>query len=319
MKLATPISGTRILGLGAYRPERVVTNHDLAKIVDTSDEWIRTRVGIESRRYAASDETVVQMATAAGEKALAAAGLTGADIDLVIIATCTLPSQIPGAAPAVAWAIGADRPGAYDVNGACAGFAYAVAQASDAVRLGTARHALVVGAEKLTDWTDQYDRGTSIIFGDGAGAAVIGASNEPGISQVVWGSDGDKNDAIVVRDRTSMMEMDGQAVFRWATTKLQATVREICDRAGVTLEDIDVFAPHQANMRIIDAMLRSLKFREDVVIARDIAQSGNTSSASIPLALTALLETGQAKSGDLALTIGFGAGLTFAGQLIVLP
>ncbi len=319
MQFPAPRHNARILSFGAYRPERVVTNAELANIVDTSDEWIRTRVGIETRYFSRPDETVVDMAVAAGQEALTNSGLTAADIDLVIVASCTLPTPIPGAAAPVAYRLGIQSPGAYDVNAACAGFCYGLAQASSAIQVNDARNVLVIGVEKFTDWVDPSDRTTYIIFGDGAGAAVVSRGEQQTIGPAVWGSAGDRPEAIYIPDRNSMLAMDGQAVFRWATTDMRDEVRRICEQSGVTLEDIDIFVPHQANMRIIDAMLRSLKFRDDAVIARDIARSGNTSAASIPLALSSLSDTGQAKSGDLVLVIGFGAGLTFAGQLFVMP
>ena len=181
------------------------------------------------------------------------------------------------------------------------------------------RNALVVGVERLTDVTDQTDRTTAVIFADGAGAAVVGASDEPGIGPVAWGSDGDQYNAIEIAAGSSTMTMAGQAVYRWATTKLTETLVEAMEQAGVGPADIDVFAPHQANLRIVESMTKRLGFPENTVIARDIVQAGNTSAASIPLALTALKESGEAKSGDLALVLGYGAGLTFAGQVLVLP
>ncbi|SCX49400.1 3-oxoacyl-[acyl-carrier-protein] synthase III [Klenkia marina] len=315
--------GARILGVGEYRPRRRVTNDELSQTMDTNDEWIRTRVGIQERRWADADETVVEMSVAAGGKALAASGLTAEDIDLVVVASCSLPTQIPGAGPEVAYRLGIPRPGGFDVNAGCAGFCYALSAASDAIRAGSARNALVVGVEKLTDVVDMDDRSTAVIFADGAGAMVIGASDEPGIGPVVWGSDGDQRDAIAIpvegQPDAGNLTMAGQAVYRWATTKLTATLQEAIDRAGVTAADIDVFAPHQANLRIIELMAKKLGLPDSTVIARDVAQAGNTSSASVPLALSALLESGEAKSGDLALLLGYGAGLTFAGQVVRLP
>jgi 3-oxoacyl-(acyl-carrier-protein) synthase III len=311
--------GARILGLGGYRPRRRVTNADLEQVMDTNDEWIRTRVGIAERRWASEDETLVEMAVAAGGKALAASGLAPDEVDLVILASASLRAPIPGIGPQVAHRLGMPRPGAFDLNAGCAGFCYALGVASDAIRAGDARNALVVGVERLTDVTDLQDRSTAVIFADGAGAAVVGAADEPGIGPVAWGSDGDQYSAIEIAAGSSTMTMAGQAVYRWATTKLTDTLVEAMDMAGVGPADIDVFAPHQANLRIVESMTKRLGFGEDVVVARDIVQSGNTSAASVPLALTALLESGEAKSGDLALVLGYGAGLTFAGQVLVLP
>ena len=319
IQLPTGAAGARILGLGAYRPRRRITNDDLAQVMDTSDEWIQTRVGIAERRWASEDETLVEMAVAAGGKALAASGLAPDEIDLVIVASASLRVPIPGIGPQVAHRLGVPRPGSFDLNAGCAGFCYALGVASDNIRAGSSRNALVVGVERLSDVTDQTDRSTAVIFADGAGAAVVGASDEPGIGPVAWGSDGDQYSAIEIAAGRSTMTMAGQAVYRWATTKLTATLVEAMEKAGVGPADIDVFAPHQANLRIIESMTKRLGFPETTVVARDIVQSGNTSAASVPLALTALVESGEAKSGDLALVLGYGAGLTFAGQVLVLP
>jgi 3-oxoacyl-[acyl-carrier-protein] synthase-3 len=311
--------GARVLGLGAYRPRRRVTNDELAQVMETNDEWIQSRVGIAERRWASEDETLVDMAVAAGGKALAASGLDPDQVDLVILASASLRAPIPGIGPQVAYRLGIPRPGAYDLNAGCAGFCYALGVAADSIRTGSARNVLVVGVERLTDVLDQTDRTTAVIFADGAGAAVLGPAEEPGIGPVVWGSDGDQHNAIEIAAGSSTMTMAGQAVYRWATTKLTETLVEAMAQAGVGPADIDVFAPHQANLRIIESMTKRLGFREDVVVARDIVQAGNTSAASIPLALTALMESGEAKSGDLALVLGYGAGLTYAGQVLVLP
>jgi 3-oxoacyl-(acyl-carrier-protein) synthase III len=319
IQLPPGAGGARILGLGAYRPRRRVTNADLAEVMETSDEWIQSRVGIAERRWAGEDETLVEMAVAAGGKAIAASGLAADDIDLVIVASASLRVPIPGIGPQVGFRLGIPRPGAFDLNAGCAGFCYALGLAADSIRTGSARNALVVGVERLTDVTNLEDRSTAVIFADGAGAAVIGASDEPGIGPVVWGSDGDQFTAIEIPVGSPTMTMAGQAVYRWATTKLTETLQQAMARAGVTAADIDVFAPHQANLRIVESMTKKLGFGDDVVVARDIVQSGNTSAASIPLALTALVESGEAKSGDLALVLGYGAGLTFAGQVLVLP
>ena len=315
------MTGAKILAFGGYQPDRVVTNDDLAKIVDTSDEWIRSRVGIESRRVAAADETVADMAEAAGAKALAASGLAPAAIDLVIVATCSPEVPLPSVAAVVAHRLGVVAPGAYDLNAACAGFCYALATASDSIRAGSARHALVIGAEKMTDWLDWNDRSTCIIFADGAGAAVVGptADGEPaGIGPVVWGSAGDQAEKITIPSRTGAIRQDGQAVFRWATTALHPVALEACARAGVTPADISAFIPHQANLRIIEAIARKLGIPRER-LADDITHAGNTSSASIPLALSRLAEQGRLQPGTPALLLGFGAGLSYAAQVITVP
>ncbi|MGY1809540.1 beta-ketoacyl-ACP synthase III [Blastococcus sp. SYSU D00669] len=311
--------GARILGLGGYRPRRRVTNHELAQVMDTNDEWIQTRVGIAERRWAGEDETLVEMAVAAGGKAIAASGLAPDEIDLVVAASASLRAPIPGVGPQIAYRLGVPRPGSFDLNAGCAGFCYALGLVNDAIRAGSARNALVIGVERLTDVTDTNDRSTAVIFADGAGAAVVGAADEPGIGPVAWGSDGDQHNAIEIAAGKSTMTMAGQAVYRWATTKLTETLFQAMESAGVGPQDIDVFAPHQANLRIVESMTRKLGLPERTVVARDIVQSGNTSAASIPLALTALLESGEAKSGDLCLVLGYGAGLTFAGQVLRLP
>jgi 3-oxoacyl-[acyl-carrier-protein] synthase-3 len=319
LQLPQGAPGARILGFGSYRPRRRVVNDELSQRMDTNDEWIRSRVGIAERRWAEPDETLVEMSVAAGGKALADSGLDAADIDLVLLATTSPPRAIPGLAPRVAHLIGVPRPGAFDINAGCAGWCYALSAGADAIRAGSARNVLVIGGERLTDFIDLDDRATAVIFADGAGAAVLGPSDEPAVGPVVWGSDGELHEAIAILEGETYMSMAGQAVYRWATTKLTDTLLEAMRRAGVGPDDIDVFAPHQANLRIIDLMAKRLKLPERTVIARDVVHAGNTSSASVPLALAALLESGEAKSGDVALLLGFGAGLTFAGQVVVLP
>jgi 3-oxoacyl-[acyl-carrier-protein] synthase-3 len=322
MRLEHGTPAARILAFGGYQPANVVTNDDLARTVQTSDEWIRSRVGIASRRIAGPDETVADMAVAAGGKALAASGLSPADIDLVIVATCTPEVQIPNVSASVAHRLGIVAPGAYDLNAACAGFCYALANASDSVRAGTARHVLVIGAEKLSQWIDWTDRSTCIIFADGAGAAVVGpvtdAAEQPGIGPVVWGSAGAMADHIRIADRNSFIAQEGQAVFRWATTELHPVALAACERAGVAPQDLAVFVPHQANLRIVESIARKLKAPQ-ARVANDIIHAGNTSSASIPLALSRMIERDEVSSGEHALLLGFGAGLSYAAQVITVP
>jgi 3-oxoacyl-[acyl-carrier-protein] synthase-3 len=318
MKAPAGAPYARILALGEHRPASVVSNDDLAARVNTNDQWIRDRVGVVTRRIAGADESVVDMAALAGGKAIAAGGLQPADIDLVIVATCTMPSQIPNASAQVASRLGIRAPGAFDVNAACAGFVYAVSTAASAVVAGTARHVLVIGAEKLSDWTDWDDRSTCIIFADGAGAAVVGPSDTPAIGPVAWGSAGDMAETIEIQDRHSYLRQEGQAVFRWATTALVPVAREACELAGVDPADLAAFVPHQANLRIIEAIARKLG-APNAVVAKDIVEAGNTSSASIPLALCQLVERGEVASGAPTLLLGFGAGLTYAGQVVLCP
>jgi 3-oxoacyl-[acyl-carrier-protein] synthase III len=312
--------GSRIAALGHYQPSRVLTNHDLAQMVATSDEWIRDRVGIVTRRIADS-ETVADMASAAADKALATSGLTAADIDLVAVATCSSVDRSPNVACRVAAKLGIDAPGAFDLNTACSGFSYALGTVDHAIRAGAARNALVIGAEKLSDFTDWTDRSTCIIFGDGAGAAVVtaaGEGEEPGIGPVVWGSAPERSEAVRIEGWRPYIEQEGQAVFRWATTALAPLALEACAKAGVAPQDIAAFVPHQANGRIIDGIAKRLNM-PNAVIAKDIVESGNTSAASVPLALSKLVERREVPSGAPVLLFGFGGGLTYAGQVVRCP
>jgi 3-oxoacyl-[acyl-carrier-protein] synthase-3 len=295
-----------------------VTNDDLAVSVETSDEWIRSRVGIVSRRIAGPDETVADMAVAAGGKALAASGLAASDIDLVIVATCTPEAPIPNTAATVATRLGIVAPAAFDLNAACAGFCYALAAASDSVRAGSSHHVLVIGSEKLSQWVDWTDRSTCIIFADGAGAAVVGPADgdtAPGIGPVVWGSDGSMADKIYIKDRNSFIRQEGQTVFRWSTTALHQVALAACERAGVDPTTLAAFVPHQANLRIIEGIARKLGAPQ-ALVADDIVYAGNTSSASIPLALSHMIERGEISAGDSVLLLGFGAGISYAAQVI---
>jgi len=330
----SPPSGARyarILGVGGYRPERVVTNDELVDRINSSDEWIRERSGIVSRRFAAPDETVVDMAETASRQALEAAGLDASRIGAVIVATVTHPYQTPSAASILTHQLGATPAAAFDISAACAGFCHGVALAGDMVTGGSAEYVLVVGVEKLSDFTDLDDRGTAFIFGDGAGAVVIGPSDVPGIGPTVWGSDGEQWDAIRSRDswitlrdepdttKWPALTMKGQPVFRWAVWQMAPVAQQALEKAGVAAEDLDAFIPHQANMRIIDSMIKALKLPAHVPVARDIAETGNTSAASIPLAMERMLREGEAPHGGLALLIGFGAGLSYAAQVVTLP
>jgi 3-oxoacyl-[acyl-carrier-protein] synthase III len=329
LKVVKGAEHTRILGVGGYRPARVVTNEEICELIDSSDEWIRERSGIESRRFAAPDESVVDMCVAATGKALAQAGISAEQVGCVLVATVTHPLQTPSAAADLAHRLGATNAAALDISAACAGFCYGVGMANDMVRGGSADYVVVVGCEKLSDFTDSYDRTTAFIFGDGAGAVVIGPSDEPGIGPTVWGCDGSQYDAITqraswidVRDHNvefPTLTMQGQKVFRWAVWQMAPVARRALEAAGVEAGELDAFIPHQANMRIIDAMVKTLKLPDHVPVARDIRETGNTSAASIPLAMERMLETGEAKSGGTALLIGFGAGLVYAAQVVTLP
>ena len=325
LQLAATVPGARLLGLGSVQPDRVVTNDELAASVDTNDEWIRSRVGIVSRRIAEKDALLVEMATEAGVRALKDSGVDPAEVDTVIVATCTMPDPIPNAAAQVAHRIGIPAPAAFDLNTACSGFSYGLAVAADLVRAGTSSSVLVIGAEKLSDWMDWTDRSTCIIFADGAGAAVVGPALDAasvGVGPVAWGSAGDQYQTIRVNPETRALHQEGQAVFRWATTKVAPVALRAIELAGLTPADIDVFVPHQANLRIVEAVAKRLRqkgAREDMRVADDIVHSGNTSSASIPLAMDHMRAEGRLRSGEIALLVGFGAGLSYAAQVVVCP
>ncbi|GHG57007.1 beta-ketoacyl-ACP synthase III [Streptomyces griseocarneus] len=312
------MSGSRVLALGHYQPARVLTNDELAAMVDTSDEWIRSRVGIRTRRIAAPDETVASMAAQAAAKALANSGLTPADIDLVLVATCTAVDRSPNTAARVAAELGLAAPAVMDVNVVCAGFTHALATADHAIRAGSARHALVVGVEKFTDVTDWTDRTTCVLVGDGAGAAVIGAADEPEIGPVVWGSVPEMGHAVRIEGTPSRFAQEGQSVYRWATTQLPPIARTVCERAGVRPEDLAAVVLHQANLRIIEPVARKLG-AVNAIVASDVTESGNTSAASIPLALSKLVASGRVEPGAPVLLFGFGGNLSYAGQVIRCP
>jgi 3-oxoacyl-[acyl-carrier-protein] synthase III len=319
-----------ILGLGAYRPSRVIPNSEVVEAIDSSDEWIQQRSGIKQRRWATPEETVQMMSVAASRQALERAGVDARQIDCVVVATVSHMLQTPAVATAIAHELGTDQAAAFDISAACAGFCHGVAMAADFVRAGSAGHVLVIGVERLSDLTDVNDRGTAFIFADGAGAVVVGPSETPGIGPVVWGSDGEQFELIrqredwrdVIASGEALMPhlvMQGNPVFRWASFAMAKIAHQALDRAGIGIEDLDVFVPHQANMRITDAMARAMKLPPSVRIARDIAEQGNTSAASIPLALDRMIAEGDARSGDTALMIAFGAGLAYAAQVVTVP
>lgn len=320
---------TRIYSYGAARGENAVPNDDLVGPIDSSDEWIRQRTGIITRVRADKETDAIDLAAEAGAEAIEKAGIPADQIDLVIVATISNPKQSPSVSAIVADRVGANPAAAYDVNAACAGYAYAVTQADALIRAGAARYALVIGSEKLSDIVDPTDRSISFLLGDGAGAAVIGPSETPGIAPAVWGSDGSKADAVGMNSTLTQfrdgetpwptLRQEGQTVFRWAVWEMAKVARQALERAGVEANDIAAFIPHQANMRIIDEFAKQLGLPETTVIARDIETTGNTSAASIPLASHRLMAEHPELSGGLALQIGFGAGLVFAAQVVVLP
>ena len=308
-----------VLGLGAHRPALRVDNHDIARRTSSSDEWIRERSGIVTRGVAGEDEGVVVMAAEAGGKALASTGIDGGQLDLVLLAKCSMPGPLPGGSPEVASRLGATGAGASDVGAGCAGFAYALSMAADAIRCGSADHVLVVGSEKLMPMIDPDDRGTAFLFGDGAGAAVVGPAEVDGIGRVAWTSDGNQYDKLVIDGSPLRLSMDGRAIYRWATTGLPDLARRACANAGIEPNELAAFVPHQANLRITQSVVKSLGLPDSVVIARDVVDSGNTSAASVPLALARLHEQGEVRTGDQVLLLGFGSGLTAAGQVVRCP
>ncbi|MEU6216453.1 ketoacyl-ACP synthase III [Streptomyces sp. NPDC047022] len=330
----------RIIGVGGYRPVRVVPNDVILEKIDSSDEWIRSRSGIETRHWANDEETVAAMSVEAAGKALADAGIGAERIGAVVVSTVSHFAQTPAVATEIADKLGTDKAAAFDISAGCAGFGYGLTLAKGMVVEGSAEYVLVIGVERLSDLTDLEDRATAFLFGDGAGAVVVGPAHEPHIGPTVWGSEGDKSEtikqtlpwnayrvgdlsALPVDDEGNLkfpaITQEGQAVFRWAVFEMAKVAQQALDAAGISADDLDVFIPHQANVRIIDSMVKTLKLPEHVTVARDIRTTGNTSAASIPLAMERLLATGEAKSGDTALVIGFGAGLAYAATVVTLP
>ncbi|MFG2803288.1 beta-ketoacyl-ACP synthase III [Streptomyces pseudovenezuelae] len=312
------MNGSRIAAVGHYQPAKVLTNANLADLVDTSDEWIRSRVGIRTRHIAGPDEPVDELASHAAAKALAAAGLTPADIDLVLVATSTAVDRSPNMAARVAARLGIPSPAAMDVNVVCAGFTHALATADHTVRAGAATRALVIGADKMSAVTDWSDRTTCVLVGDGAGAAVVEGADVPGISPVLWGSVPEMGHAVRIEGEPARFAQEGQSVYRWATTKLPALARQACERAGLTPEDLAAVVLHQANLRIIEPLAQKIG-AVNAVVARDVTESGNTSAASIPLAFSKLVEQGEISTGDPVLLFGFGGNLSYAGQVVRCP
>ncbi|WP_030326527.1 beta-ketoacyl-ACP synthase III [Streptomyces sp. NRRL B-3229] len=329
MKTQRPGSGARILGIGAYRPRRIVGNDELEAPTGRSDDWIRRRTGIVERRFAEPGETVMDMAVEAARKALADAGVTPDRVDLVLLSSMSNLRQSPGGAPEVAHRLGTGS-AALDLNAACAGFCYALGVADGLVRSGTAGHVLVIGSDKMSDLVDPYDTSAAFLFADGAGAMVVGPTADEGIGPVIWGADGGLRHLIAhsatwreLRDAPDMpwptMKMRGTEVFRWAVGEIPAIAEQALRAAGATAADLCAFVPHQANLRITNAMAGRLALPPHVAVARDITHTGNTSAASIPLAIDRLRETGAVPPGGLALLAGFGAGLSWAAQVVRLP
>jgi 3-oxoacyl-[acyl-carrier-protein] synthase-3 len=326
---AQTIAFSKIYSLGASRGDLTVTNDDIAGPINSSDEWIRQRTGIITRMRASKNRSLMDMAVEASNEAIKKAGIKPSEIEAVIFSTITHPYQTPSAAALLAELVGANPAPAFDISAACAGYCYGIAQADSLVRSGTAKYVLVVGGEKLSDFVDPTDRSISFLLGDGAGAAIVGPADSPGISKSVWGSDGSKWEAVGMtgslldfRDGTGSwptLVQEGQSVFRWAVWEMVKVAKLTLEAAGVKPEELSALVTHQANERIIDEMAKQLALPETVVIAKDIITTGNTSAASIPLAMHALLAEGRIKSGDLALQIGFGAGLAYGAQVVVVP
>ncbi len=324
-----PIPYSRIYALGAARGELAVTNDEIAGPIDSSDEWIRQRTGIITRRRAAAGTSLMDMSVAASKEAIEKSKVNPAEIDAVILATISFPYQTPSGATLLAEKVGAVGAAAYDISAACAGYCYGIAQADSLIRSGTARYVLVVGAEKLSDFIDPTDRSISFLLADGAGAAVVGPSDHPGISKTVWGSDGSNWDKVGMtgslvdfRDGKiawPTLVQEGQSVFRWAVWEMVKVAKQALEASGLEASDLSALVTHQANVRIIDEFAKQLGLPDSVVVAKDIVDTGNTSAASIPLAMHRLLAEGQVKSGGYALEIGFGAGLAYAAQVVELP
>lgn len=322
----TATTAGRILSIAHHQPTRVLANDELAAMVDTSDEWIRSRVGITTRHIAAEDESVADMAVGAAAKAVARAGVDAADIDLVLVATCTAVDRMPSTAARVAHQLGVPTAAVFDLNAACAGFTYALATADLAIQGGGSQTALVIGADKMSDFLDWTDRTSCVIFGDGAGAAVVTAADASRgdlIGPVVWGSQPERGSAITLGTTgpagpPALFRQDGHVVYRWAMTSLAPVARRACERAGVAPADLAAVVTHQANLRIIEAVTRQIG-ATGAVVARDVVDSGNTSAASVPLALSKLVERAEVPSGAPVLLLGFGAGLSYAAQVVGCP
>ena len=312
-----------ITGIGAYAPERRLTNADLEKMVNTSNEWIIERTGIRERRIAADDQALSDLAMPAAETALAQAGLTGADIDLLIVATVTPDMSFPSTSAMLADKLGAVNAGAFDLSAGCTGFVYAVVQAYGMLAAGVAKRALVVGGDLLSRIFDWDDRSTVVLFGDGAGAVVLEATEQPGFLAFELGADGSGGENLWLPGSGSRLfenpeqytKMNGREVFKFATRILVQSAENTLARAGFTIDDVDVYIPHQANVRIIDHATKKLGIPSDRVVV-NVDRYGNTSSGSIPLALAEAQADGRLQPGKLVLMTGMGAGLTWGSALM---
>lgn len=310
--------GSVLVGSGHYQPERVVTNDEMATIVETSDEWIRQRTGIVTRRIAAEDETVVDLAEAAARDALVSTGVPAAELDLVVVASCTSEQRSPNTAGRVAERLGLNGPAIIDVNVACSGFVHALAVADQAIRAGAATTAIVIGAEKLSQFTDWTDRTTCVLVADAAGAFILRRSDQPTVSDVTWGSVPELAGAVRIEPPTHKFAQEGKGVFKWGISAAEGLARKSVERAGYQLSDIGVFVSHQANLRIIEPLARQLGLT-DAIVATDITASGNTSAASIPMAFSKLHREGRLPADTPALLFGFGGGFAYAGLVVRTP
>jgi len=329
LKQNEPVQYSRIYSLGASRGSSQVTNDEIAGPIESSDEWIRQRTGIVTRMRAPEDQSLMDLAVEASNEAISKSGIDPSEIDAVILATISFPYATPSGATMLAAEVGANDAAAYDISAACAGYCYGIAQADALIRSGNSKYVLVVGGEKLSDFISPTDRSISFLLGDGAGAAIVGPSDHPGISKTVWGSDGTNWDKVGMtgsmldfRDGKTewpTLVQEGQSVFRWAVWEMVKVAKDALEASGLEPEDLSALVTHQANVRIIDEFAKQLGLPDTVIVAKDIVETGNTSAASIPLAMHRLLAEGKVKSGGFALQIGFGAGLAYAAQVVELP
>lgn len=305
-----------ILGVGKYTPERILTNFDLEKMMDTSDEWIKTRTGIEERRIARDDEYTHDMAYEAAKNAIENAGLTPEDIDLIIVATVTQEANFPSVGNIIQDRLGAKHAAAMDLEAACSGFTYGIVTGAQFIQTGAYKHVVVVGADKLSKITDWDDRSTAVLFGDGAGAVVMGpVSEDKGLLSFVLGSDGSGGKYLNLKEENDKLYMNGREVFRFAVRKMGDASLEVLEKAGLQKEDLDLLIPHQANIRIMEASRERLDLPEEKMI-KTVQKYGNTSASSIALALVDAVQEGRVKDGDNLLLVGFGGGLTW-GALVL--
>ncbi|MCM3767532.1 MULTISPECIES: beta-ketoacyl-ACP synthase III [Bacillaceae] len=297
-----------IIGIGRYLPEKIVTNFDLEKMMDTSDEWIRTRTGIEQRRIAGDDVNTSDMAFWAAEKAISDAGIKPEDIDLILVATVTPDTPFPSMACKIQERLGAKKAAAMDISAACAGFMYGIVTAKQFIETSVYKHVLVVGVEKLSKITDWNDRNTAVLFGDGAGAAVIGpVSENRGILSFELGADGSGGKHLYQEE---YIVMNGREVFKFAVRQMGESCIHVLEKAGLKKEDVDFLIPHQANIRIMEASRQRLELPVEKM-SKTVDKYGNTSAASIPISIVEELEAGKIKDDDLIVMVGFGGGLTW--------